>query len=92
MADTIAVMNSGRIEQLAGYLREIGHFDAYALHDRQFSLVTIGGFDSLEDPGFRETQQRIAALHQEMIQKSRKNPNLDPLVIFPVGIPLKVPH
>jgi hypothetical protein len=55
--------------------------DAYVLHTRYTSLVTIGGFDSLEDPRLRQTQQQLANL--------QLNPQLE---FLPQAMPMAIPH
>lgn len=77
---------------LAGLLRERGKFDTYVLHDRAVSLVTVGGFDSLDDPAIKTTQQRITAYHQKVATLAQSSPQCDGLQIFPIGMPMKVPR
>lgn len=45
---------------LAKVLRELKFDETYVLHRRQDSLVTVGGFRSLEDPNIRLMQQALA--------------------------------
>jgi hypothetical protein len=54
-------------------------FDAYTLHTRTSSMVTIGAFDSENDP---KMQQVIANLSKM---------NLGPLDLFPRPLPMEVP-
>ncbi len=83
---------------LAGKIRTQAKLDAYVLHDRTASYVTIGGFDSMEDPRLRETQQKIATLAQALAKDAqqnpliKQNPQFDPLQIMPVGVPMLVPR
>jgi hypothetical protein len=77
---------------LAGWLRQEAKLEAYALHDRTSSFVTIGAFDSLDDPKLHETQQRIASLHQAFVQKAAQTPGFEQIQILPIGVPMKVPH
>lgn len=46
---------------LAKFLRGY-QFEAYVLHTRQGSLVTIGGFDRMEDEELRQMQQKLGTL------------------------------
>jgi hypothetical protein len=77
---------------LAGFLRQEAKLEAYALHDRKSSYVTVGAFDSLDDPKLHETQQRIASLHQAFAQKAAQTPGFEQVQILPIGVPMKVPH
>jgi hypothetical protein len=52
-------------ENMAKFLRQIRspfNFEAYVLHTRNGSLVTIGGFDSLEDPACQAAREKIGRL------------------------------
>src|SRR5205823_1680184 len=48
-------------ELLAQILRHYG-FDAYVLHTRGSSIVTVGGFDSPDDEQLRKMQQNLSRL------------------------------
>jgi len=45
---------------LADLLRKNKKLDAYVLHTKYSSVVTVGGYDSLEDPSLRATQNMLA--------------------------------
>jgi hypothetical protein len=47
--------------EAAKVLRKFG-FDAYVLHTRNSSLVTVGGFKSADDPAMKRTAERLAEL------------------------------
>lgn len=47
--------------ELARILREM-HLEAYVLHTRNSSLVTIGGYDSLKDPQLSQAQRQLAQI------------------------------
>ena len=47
-------------EELASHLRK-GGLQAYTWHDRQFSIVTVGSFDSRDDHRADELRRRFAA-------------------------------
>jgi hypothetical protein len=65
---------------LAEALRKIG-FEAYVLHTRYTSVVTVGGYDSVEDPRMHHMQQQLASLH------------LDPrLQMFAEPLPMEIPR
>jgi hypothetical protein len=40
-------------------MRKSFQLDAYVLHTRHSSIVTVGGFDSLSDPRMRSTQEML---------------------------------
>jgi hypothetical protein len=56
--------------ELARLLREdpqlkrvMGGYDAYVLHTRHLSVVSVGAFDGPEDPKLKEVQRKIAQLN-----------------------------
>lgn len=65
---------------LAELLRK-AKLDAYVLHTKYTSVVTVGGYDSLEDPNLRAMQN--------LLQTRLK---LDFVQLFPQPIPMKVPR
>jgi hypothetical protein len=71
--------------ELARVLREL-NFQAYVLHTRTNSLVTVGAFDSLEDPEYKRVTQQLAALQQRF-----NAANHDPFKLNPVPAPMSVP-
>ena len=77
--------------ELAEILRA-NKLEAYVLHDRKYSLVTVGSFDDVTDPKIREVQMRISDLQRHYAEKSRLGDRFDPLQLYPVAIPMKVPH
>ena len=44
---------------LADLLHKTAHLDAFVLHTKYASMVTVGAFDSLEDPAMRSTQEML---------------------------------
>jgi hypothetical protein len=80
---------------LAEFLRDrrIG-LDAYVLHTRTNSIVTVGAFDSLDDPELQRTKQRLEAM---TFKADTRNPNAsaikgDPIGLFAHPLPMEVPH
>jgi hypothetical protein len=67
---------------LAEAMRKMG-FEAYVLHMRQGSVVTIGGYDSPDDPRMKETQQTLA----QHVQLDRSGLLLAQFVPMPVPRP-----
>jgi hypothetical protein len=65
---------------LAEVLRKLG-LEAYVLHTRASSVVTIGGYASANDPRMQETQQALDNL--------KLGPNLD---LMPKPLPMQVPR
>jgi hypothetical protein len=58
--------------------------DAYVLHTRFASIITVGGYDSLEDPALRSMQNIVA---------NQLRPKLDARIeLFPQPLPMEVPH
>jgi hypothetical protein len=74
---------------LAQFLRDprLG-FTAYVLHTRTSSIVTVGEFDSLDDPEFQSLQRRVAALK---FQSGRPG-EADPIGLMAHPAPMEVPH
>jgi hypothetical protein len=73
--------NALNAHNLAEALRKVG-FDAYVLHTRSNSIVTIGGFSGLDDPKMQQVQRAFAGNLQF-------GPNLD---MFPKPMPMEVPR
>ncbi len=61
-----------------------GKWEAYVLHTPYYSVITVGSFDSLEDPRLGPTQQALADLNGRIT-----NPMLQ---MFPQAIPMPVPR
>src|SRR5437868_3415110 len=73
----VAAMNA---HELARLLRE-AKLEAYVLHTKFSSVVTVGQYDSLEDPNLRAMQILI---------KTRLNLTITQL--FPTPVPMQVPR
>jgi hypothetical protein len=80
---------------LAEFLRDknIG-FDAYVLHTRTSSIVTVGGFDSPNDPELQRTRDRLERLSFRADPHSQPAANVkgDPIGLFANPLPMEVPH
>jgi hypothetical protein len=72
---------------LAEWLHK-GNIDAYVLHTKNASIVTVGGFDSLQDPRLKTMQDRWATLSNNL----SKNRDYRVLSLFPQAVPMYVPH
>jgi hypothetical protein len=70
---------------LAELLRQ-GGWEAYVLHTRFNSVVTVGGYDRQDDPRIAHDQQGLAALNERL---GRFDPGLR---MFPQAIPMPVPR
>jgi hypothetical protein len=78
---------------LAEFMKKLG-FEAYVLHTRTSSIVTIGGFDSLQDPEMERTQDRLSRLSFRADPTSANaaqfaHTNLE---LFPRAMPMEVPR
>jgi hypothetical protein len=73
--------------ELARVLRKL-NFDAYVLHTRTSSVVTVGAFTSDRDPEMRRTAERLAALHNQYVAANKP----DPLGLMLPPPPMEVPH
>jgi hypothetical protein len=58
--------------------------EAYVLHTKYYSLVTVGGFDSKDDPNMRSMQSVIEA-------KLLPAQSLAELQLFPKAMPMEIP-
>jgi hypothetical protein len=78
---------------LAEFLTKLG-FKSYVLHTRTNSIVTVGEFESPQDPEMERTQNQLARLSFKADPRS-PNANLfapKTLELFPRAIPMEVPH
>jgi hypothetical protein len=67
-------------------------FDAYVLHTRTSSVVSIGAFNDPNAPEMQNYRDRIAQL-KKINAQAQKDPTMkDPLGLFPVPIPVEAPH
>ena len=73
--------------EMADVLRQL-HFDAWVLHRRKDSVVTVGGFDDPRDPKIQETIAQLAKLRERNI---KENKGTDPLQLPTVPLPMRVP-
>ncbi len=64
---------------VADVLRQL-KFEAYVLHTRHGSLVTVGGFTGRDDPELPKMQQKLAAL------------KIAPIQLFAQPMPMEVPR
>ncbi len=77
---------------LAEFLRDkrIG-FDAYVLHTRNSSIVTVGGFDSPDDPELIRMRQRLERLKFNTAPGATAARG-DPIGLFAHPLPMEVPR
>jgi hypothetical protein len=68
---------------LAEWLRK-GNIESYVLHTKNASIVTVGSYDSLQDP-------RLATMKERWANMSR-NPQYQMLNLFPQAVPMEVPR
>jgi hypothetical protein len=72
----------------AEFLRKMSpSFDAYVMHQRSYSLVTVGQYDSLNDPNLLANQKTLAGL-----QLSDKSMNRVLETLNPQPLPMKIPR
>ncbi len=80
---------------LAKFLREY-KFEAYVLHTRYCSVVTVGGFAAQGDREMMAKKEELAKLHGKTVQTSGGvlcvDPAVDPLGLLPDPMPMRVPH
>jgi hypothetical protein len=72
---------------LADTLRKMG-FEAYVLHTRRTSYVTVGGFENKDDPKLEETRRKLEQVRDRTTQMARGNDTLQWYApLFPMRIP-----
>jgi hypothetical protein len=80
---------------LAEFLRnkQIG-FDAYVLHTRFSSIVTVGAFDSPDDPEIQRTKRRLESLSFRAAPGAASGAPVtgDPIGLIAHPLPMEVPH
>jgi hypothetical protein len=67
-------------------------FDAYVLHTRTSSVVSIGAFNDPNDPAMQGYRDRIDQLRRINAQAQQDPSKKDPLGLFPILIPVEAPH
>jgi hypothetical protein len=90
MGESLALA-ANNAHELAKTLTQL-KFDAYVLHTRTSSVVSIGAFNDPNAPEMQSYRDRIDQLKRINAQ-AQKDPTMkDPLGLFPVLIPVEVPH
>jgi hypothetical protein len=86
MGQADAVLDAGakQAEEVARVLRETMKLDAYVLHTRRSSVVTIGAFDGPDDPQLQQMQRQLANLQL-------KSGQVVVLQCFAEPVPMQVP-
>jgi len=75
--------------ELAKLLRSLKPpFEAYVLHTRTSSVVTIGGFDGRDDGHMKEAVEKLEHLKQAQLRQFGQ----DPLHLYSPPIPMEVPR
>jgi len=72
---------------LADVLKKLG-FEAYVLHTRRMSYVTVGGFESPDDPHLLEMRAKLEQWRRKNVEMAR---GVDPLQLPEAFIPMRVP-
>jgi hypothetical protein len=76
--------------ELAKALRAC-NLDAYVLHTKTSSIVTIGGFASFDDPNIKSAKQTILAVRQKIDENARAKNAVSP-PFFNNPLPMEVPR
>lgn len=80
-------------EEVARFLRSYHKLDAYVLHTRGASIVTIGAFDGPEDKEMLRMQQTLSGQLRQIESKIAPDPRTADLYrFFPQPMPMKVPQ
>jgi hypothetical protein len=82
--------------QLAEFLRDkrVGGLDAYVLHTRTSSVVTVGGFDSIDDPRMQQMKRQLERMSFKADPRVAGNLGIkgDPIGLMRDPLPMQVPH
>jgi hypothetical protein len=67
-------------QQLAQFLRK-GKWESYVLHTKHASIVTVGSYDSPDDPRLARDRQALADINTRLPQEVRLFPNAMPMPV-----------
>lgn len=70
--------------EVARVLREM-HFEAYVFHTRGYSLVTVGGFEAVDDPRLLQAKRQLANLKL----RAQAGP---PIEMYANPLPMEIPR
>jgi len=96
--DAEAILNATakQARELATYLRDKLQYDAYVLHTRTGSLVTVGQYDSIEDGELQTAMRKLIWLTFEVHEKDpvtgKKGRFLENRRMFDAVLPMEVPR
>jgi hypothetical protein len=76
---------------LAELLRKM-KIEAYVLHTKFSSVVSVGGFDGLQDPNLLATQTYLERQLVALDQQLQQTPPNRPILFFPRPLPMQVPR
>jgi hypothetical protein len=76
--------------ELAKVMRKYMNLDAYVLHTRHGSVVTIGAYDSKDDPRLVQNQKRFTNF-QFVTQQQGGAQRAPDIRFFPIPLPMEVP-
>jgi hypothetical protein len=95
-----AALNAHNLAEALRSIKKL-NLDAYVLHTRRGSLVTVGGFDSLEDEQLKQLQAILTAKAKlpvglqdpkDALKNGGKPLDLAQLQLMVRPMPMKVPH
>lgn len=75
---------------LADFLHQKLGYEAYVLHTRNKSIVSVGSFASLDDPNLMRIKQQLSALKFKRQGSNPRDP--DPVGLFAQPLPMAVPR
>jgi hypothetical protein len=76
--------------ELVKVMRKYMNIDAYVLHTRHGSVVTIGAYDSKDDPRLVQNQKRFTNF-QFVTQQQGGTQRAPDIKFFPIPLPMEVP-
>ncbi len=78
--------------ELARVLRENLHLEAYVLHTRNRSVVSVGGFDSLQDPKMEQMQRQLAGFKLQAPPQMANPQAPQQSLLWQQPMPMEVPR
>jgi hypothetical protein len=84
---------SENAHQMAETLRRQSNLDAYVLHTQYASFVTVGGFDSPDDPRMQAYQQAVRKINENIRVRANGDQRvIESVSLIPVARPMAVPR
>ena len=84
--------SAAQAEEVARYLKENMHLETYVLHTRTGSVVTVGGYESPDDPGMKQMVNRLSVEDPVTHKRTGLEFRGTNIRLFDQPMPMKVPQ